>query len=235
MQLYANPYVGAGGFYFSSPEEWRDKYAKALRRGIEEFEIDFIDGSHEEADLAKAFSVNQANVEQFFELIETAPEEDYAAIFYALERLSYDADKAVRWADREGRPFKGDVEEFAEHLLEDGVMPSDPESYFDFDAFGGWIRDDVVNSAVEDARYQAQQDGEDPDAAEEGMREDYERMSDYQLGEQYVDFVYGDVGRMEDKTRERFFDTEKFARDLELGGDVNTFEFAGHTYTIWAA
>ena len=73
-QLHAQPYdISATGFYFESKEEYQSKAAKAKNAygdAVEEFEIQFIDGEGIDCALAKAISLNQANVADFLELTE---------------------------------------------------------------------------------------------------------------------------------------------------------------------
>ena len=72
IQLYAQPYdISASGFYFETTEQYTEKTAKAVNdygQHVEEFEIQFIDGTLLNAEFAKAFEINQCNIARFFEL-----------------------------------------------------------------------------------------------------------------------------------------------------------------------
>lgn len=89
MKFYANPYnIGATGFYFKSNDELLKKSA-ALRdncgNSVEEFEIDVIDGMKEELELVNAIGVNQCNIAEVIEYIESSDENDWPAIFFLLD------------------------------------------------------------------------------------------------------------------------------------------------------
>ncbi len=72
-QLYAQLYdVSATGFYFETAEDYVDKVSAARNdygEPVEEFEIQFIDGEAIDADLAKAWGLNQGN---FFAFLDAA-------------------------------------------------------------------------------------------------------------------------------------------------------------------
>ena len=75
ITLYAQPYdISATGFYFSNVETYHAEAAE-LRNSygdrIEEFEIQFIDGSRLDCELAKAFAINQTNFAAFFDAADT--------------------------------------------------------------------------------------------------------------------------------------------------------------------
>lgn len=78
IEFYAQPYnPDARGFYFTTEEEFEQKSSEcrdAFGYPVEEFEIQFIDGSHEEADLFSACGVNQANIGQFLTIIDEVPD-----------------------------------------------------------------------------------------------------------------------------------------------------------------
>lgn len=228
MQLYANPYQGSHlGFYFDSAEEFSAGMEKLEKKGIEEVEIDFIEGSNIEASLFEACKPQQAEVDAFFDLVDDVGDdkEEAAKVFFAVthngsEWKSIDTDDVI--------VHEGTLEEYAQQLIDDGIMPTHPEWYFDFDRFGEAIRDDVVEGAVEGARDQADEGEED--AEEELIREVYDRMSDIEIAEEYIEGAYRDVAKMPAKYILEYFDVEKFARDLDYEGMHTEFEFAGSTW-----
>ena len=85
-QLFAQPYdISATGFYFESAEQYAAKAAKVRNdygQPVEEFEIQFIDGELLDAEFAKAFGVNQANLERFFELVDEWEEHEKKPIYH---------------------------------------------------------------------------------------------------------------------------------------------------------
>lgn len=216
VQLYANPYdTSARGFYFSSAAEFEKQYKAHLP--VEEYEIEFIDGSSEDAKLFDALRVSQAfDLERYFDEIVALNDHDKAALYYYLKYYdsSADLDDALRAVDDEVRVFEGDVKAYAENYVDDmgGVAELGKklvEQYFDYEAFGRDLAYDL--------------DADDPDDAR------LLDMSDQKRGEEYVDQMgsVADLG----KNAENYFDMDAFARDLELGGDVTEFDFAGTTYT----
>ena len=86
MKFYANPYnTSATGFYFESIEELEEKSAKLndeFGLPVEEFEIDAIDGTREEMELAEALGINQANIAEFIEFIDTSDEYSWPTIYF---------------------------------------------------------------------------------------------------------------------------------------------------------
>ena len=89
MKFYANPYnIGANGFYFESNDEFLEKSA-ALRDNcgnvVEEFMIDVIDGTKEQIDLVNAIGIDQGNMEEVIEYIESSDENEWPAMFFLLD------------------------------------------------------------------------------------------------------------------------------------------------------
>jgi len=220
IQLYANPYdISAKGWYFKDADDFDAKYKKHLP--VEEYEIEFIDGTREEADLFKAMGVNQGNVREFLDVIgQLDNEHDQAAFYYVVEQYpsKHKSDpegwaEALEKVEDEVRVMEGDSKAYAEEYIDNigGVGQLDKktvEMYFDYEAFGSALEQDL-----------------NPD--EEGDRY-YLDMNDYERGEAYVDSIgFDSLG----KAAEEYFDMDKFARDLDLGGDVSEFVFAGKTWT----
>ena len=80
LLFYAQPYdISAEGFYFRDMQEY-NKQSTSLKNQygdpVEEFELQFIDGDLINCDLAKAWSVNQANIGRFFEVSEEWEEDE---------------------------------------------------------------------------------------------------------------------------------------------------------------
>lgn len=156
--LYANPYdITATGFYFESLEDYQEK---AARHRCEEFEIEFIDGSDMETEIAKAFGSNigQGNVELFFDVLEEAEGDDNQAAAFvhlldkgnsvqeAYENMG-DSDEAPIWSLGTAECFseqaltKDYLQENSEAYL--GELPEIAQRYFDWDSYA---RDCLIDS-----------------------------------------------------------------------------------------
>lgn len=234
LQLVATPYAFDAPFwYFGSAEEFDKQYKAHLP--VEEYEIDLIDGDEFEVALFKAMQVSQGNVHEYFEKLDEIggmQEDELAAFHYATDDLGIsDIDDAIALAQDDIRVTEGTATDYVYNLIEEngGVekLGEDKlETYFDYEMFGRDIRSDVVNSRIEDARHAARND-EDEDAAQEAVEEEYDAISDEQLGLNYVD----EVGFKGIGNPETYFDYESYTRDAKLNRDVTEFTFAGKTWT----
>ncbi len=148
------------------------------------------------------------------------------------------------------RIFEGTTKEYAEQMADDVGGPmvtfTNPEYYFDFDSFG---RDLKMDAALEGGLEEELEDKEEEleDADDEDEVEDiqeeidtlkenikyYEDMSDEDYGYEYVEML-GGVSELSKQTTDSYFDYDKVARDMELGGDVIEFEYGGKTYVAEA-
>lgn len=126
MRLYANPYdTSASGFYFDSMDEYEAEYDKRLP--VEEYEIDFIDGTAEEAAAFQACKPTQASIAEFFEVIDTKDGRDLAAYCWLRGDLHLDHDTADRKCD-EVCLFDGSDEDYAAELVDEGIFGDVPDS-----------------------------------------------------------------------------------------------------------
>jgi len=214
FMMYAQPYSpSATGWYFKDIEDFEKKYKKHLP--VEEYELQLVDAEHADFDLFKAMRVNQANLREWFEVMDKLDSEhDQAAFYYLAEDLRRDDwEDMLTDVDREVRVMEGDTKAYAENYIDDmggvGQLGKKTiEMYFDYERFGADLEHDL-----------------DPD--DEGDQY-YLDMTDQKRGEEYVDSIgFESLG----ETAENYFDMDAFARDLELGGDVTEFEFAGKTWT----
>lgn len=220
--LYANPYSGARGFTFESQAEFEQKMAKLRARGVEEVEVEFHDGDKAAQQLWDALAKRglvglgaEDGFDAYFDRVLGLNEHDQAALFWLVEHYGWDAkngdlDEALAKVDDEVRCFEGDLEDYAHELIDDiGVENvSSPEAYFDYEQFG------------RDAKMDLDADSEDDAYAFD--------MSDQEYGEELVDNMgFDSIGK---DNLSRYFDYEKFARDLDLGGDAHEFPFASKTW-----
>lgn len=93
MKFYANPYnTDATGFYFETYEEFTEKMEEAkdsFGNQVEEFMIDVIDGPREELQLVDAIKIDQGNVEEVMEYIDTSDEDEWPKVFFLLDNNIY--------------------------------------------------------------------------------------------------------------------------------------------------
>lgn len=152
MQLYANPYdTSAEGFYFSTLEEFEEKYEANLP--IEEYEIDFINGTKEEAQLFGAANVDQNFLETWFDFVDESDEYTWPAVYYYLG-VGYDLDEAQRKAG-DTPAMEGRVKEVVEQWIDDmgGVEQLGKETveqYFDYDSYS---RDMELNGEASEFQF----------------------------------------------------------------------------------
>jgi hypothetical protein len=161
--LHAQPYnLDAVGFYFESTEEFTAK-AESLTdchgSPVEEFEIQFIDGKTGDAQLFEACAITQANLDVWFDEIETLDTREKVALFYLVGCAGYDLEQAQEKIE-DVVLYECRLREAAEEIFDECHLESIPE----------------------------------------GVR-------------CYIDY-------------------EKYARDLEQGGELTEFEFADSIYTV---
>ncbi|MEH6652337.1 MAG: hypothetical protein V7707_20155 [Motiliproteus sp.] len=89
----------SAGFYFSTEDDYQSQSADAEQHhSIEEFIIQFIDGSDFACNLASAINLHQGNLASYFELLDDlddADESQQAAFLYVLNDLGYDTSEAL--------------------------------------------------------------------------------------------------------------------------------------------
>jgi hypothetical protein len=214
---YAQPYANAAGFYFSTLDEFEAGMKKLLRRGIEEVELQFIDGDSADADLFNELKISPVTLELWFDEVQPLEEYEKAGLYGLNDAGGKDIEEMIHQVKMEN-PIRheGTVLDYARSYVDDvGIenMGESAHTYFGYEKFGESIKNDILTSSDD----------------EEDM-ERVEGMSDRAVGEEYVDGV-GWEG-ISKENLEEFFDYEYFARDLELGGDVSEMKFAGKTWVF---
>lgn len=137
--LHATPYNrDATGFYFTDAQDYEAKSAVHLDRYgnlVEEFEIQFIDG--DDAQLFEACSINQANLNSWFDDIEFLQGHEKVNLYYLVEVAGYGLDQAFEKLD-EPSIAEASLRNAAEELFDECWLSSVPESihfYIDYDKF----------------------------------------------------------------------------------------------------
>jgi hypothetical protein len=149
MQFYVNPYnMSATGFYFETYEELEEKAAKLVDDfgcPIEEFEIEPIDGTQAEMQLAEAANVDPCNIESFIEFI-NEPEESWPTVYYLMDNLGLSLSDALNKIG-DCTVIKSSIEDYAVEFVSDCylcVLDKDSiqfiESYFDYDKLADDLR-----------------------------------------------------------------------------------------------
>jgi hypothetical protein len=141
MKFYANPYAfGVSGFYFETFAEYEEK-AEALTDSsgipVEEFEVEVIDGTPEEVELAGEMKIDQCNLEQCLEVLE-GDAGQWPALFFLLNNhivTSFDMalDKASDVCLYRGYLIDAATELFDECYAHD--LPQEIINYIDYEAF----------------------------------------------------------------------------------------------------
>jgi len=236
-RLHAQAYSGAHGFYFDSAEEYAKKYAAAAKRGIEEFELQFIDGDSEDAELFEVAKIHQGDIETWFEQVEPLSTAEKAALYHLMSHNGEPLERALELAtDGDHQPSEGTMVDYVHEYIDDigGVkeMGDAAQTYFDYEAFGRDVRinGEDTNHLIDDQEY-AKKNGDDEEV--ERLQEEIDRvdaLSETELGEELADSLgWEGIG---EQNMAMYFDYEKFARDLEMGGDRYEFDFGGQTWTI---
>ena len=141
--FYAQPYdLSAEGFYFRSVEEYT-KQAATLKNGygdpVEEFEIQFIDGEEIDCGLAKAWGVNQANIDGFIEAAIDWHDDLKTRYIIAVLECGYSHDQFVENPDGIEIEFYeiGGMKTLAEQFVDEGLFGEIPKplvNYIDLEA-----------------------------------------------------------------------------------------------------
>ena len=224
LTLHAQPYAyGGSGFYFTSSKDYDKKEAKSPH---EEFEIQFIDGDDLEIAVFNAMEVNQSNLHEFFDAVDSVDESDLPALQYLTTVYGMDFAEALEKVE-DVSVFEGTAKDYAYELIDEIGVEGITGDYFDYEAFG---RDVDIEGTMRPDPDNFDEGEDDPDFIE--ADEDYDRMTKRELGEYVVDDVYGGVEELGKQTISNYFNYDSFARDLVLGGDVAEVSFNGQDYVI---
>ncbi len=153
--LCATPYdMDAPFFYFSTLEEYESRVATLTNRygqPVEEFMIDFIDGSRLESELAQAVKLDQCNFAKFLEVVDDWHDYEKTIAIIAMghdSSLSLDDDPHRRDVEiYEARDYKDLAEQFVDEGYY-GEIPDHLIHYIDYEAIGRDLRFDYHRTTV---------------------------------------------------------------------------------------
>jgi len=157
LLFYAQPYdISAEGFYFREFDEYSKKANAAKNQygdKVEEFEIQFIDGDQLDCELAKAWGLNQANIERFIEVSDEWDDEEKIRFILAVGEsgLSFDPDTVDPW-NLDIDVYRMDsLEELAVEVVEGWCLGDTSErlkSYIDYKAIADDLSIDFSEAIV---------------------------------------------------------------------------------------
>jgi antirestriction protein len=162
VTLYAQPYdQEARGFYFGDFETYKANAANVKNsygQKVEEFEIQFIDGSDIDYALAKAFGINQANLTYFYDAIEDWNDDEKTRFIIAVGECGYSFDHSKDHpSDFEIDLYEAEnMRDFAENYAGDWLLCDVPENikcYIDYDALARDLAVDYSETTIAGLRY----------------------------------------------------------------------------------
>jgi hypothetical protein len=137
--LHATPYnIEARGFYFEAIDEFEVKSTCHLDRYgniVEEFEIQFIDGL--DAQLFEACSINQANLNTWFNEIEFLKDYEKVSLYFLVSQIGYTLEQALEKLD-EPSITESNLHDAAEALFDECYLHLVPENiryYINYEKF----------------------------------------------------------------------------------------------------
>ena len=145
MKFYANPYnTSVAGFYFESIEELEEKSVELKDEfglPVEEFDVEAIDGTREEMELADVFGIDQANIAEFIAFIETSDEDLWPAIYFILnDNRASSFDEAIRIA-RDYSIREGELIDAASEIFNEVYdLPDEVKMYIDYEKYADDLR-----------------------------------------------------------------------------------------------
>lgn len=157
VTLFAQPHnIEACGFYFEDAEAFAEKAANLRDRfgdPVEEFEIQFIDGGDMDAELARAWELNQCNFCSFIDAAEEWDDHQKLVFALAVGECGYDFDPSSVDPDTFDIDIYSDLTmcELAEQFLDDGLFGEVPEplaNYIDLDAIARDLSVDYTETTI---------------------------------------------------------------------------------------
>lgn len=154
---YAQPYdLDARGFYFRDHAEYQTKVRacrNAYGQAVEEFEIQFIDGTALDCALFEALGVYQSNLCAFITKLDEWSDDDKTKLIIAVGEGGYSFDIETGNLDDIEIDLYADfnMRELAEQFIDDGLfgdIPPSIASYIDYDAVARDLSIDYTATTV---------------------------------------------------------------------------------------
>ena len=250
MKLHATPYnPDEPGFYFDSLEEYEEREKASP---VEEFEIQFIDGTDEEAAFAAAFPPSQGNLSDWFDAVDRVCGDD-SLLLRVLASVEYqgsghyDLDDLTERTFEDVDVYEGDLGDLAEHFLDEGVIDLSSGNYLDYEQFerdlgyDGWDEvyieadklegTDEEKEEVEDGYYTQTPEFEgSTDNAEDVINGiDDGSLLKGRLSK-HAEELIDELAKGDPDTLTRYVDHDKIARDLRY--DYHELDVMGSTYCV---
>lgn len=137
-ELHAQPYnISATGFYFDCVDDFNEKAQNNFDPYgdlVEEYEIQFIDGTDLECTLFKAWDVHQGNLTAYFNALDLDEHDQIAQI--AMAECGYTLDENICTDDVE-LCYEDSLFDLAIRFVEEGLygeIPKAIEHYIDYNA-----------------------------------------------------------------------------------------------------
>ena len=157
--LYAQAYdIAATGFYFTDLESFNAGCATNLNdygEHVEEYEIQLIEADATDCAIAEAMKLNQANLAQFFDFIDQAPDEhDVIAFCIALgdNIATLRKDTAIDEFTDNMIIYRADtIVQLAEQFIDEGMLgdiPDHLQHYIDVTAYAADLSYDYTEANV---------------------------------------------------------------------------------------
>lgn len=163
MQLHAQPYNrDAAGFYYETYAEYLEKsqgHTDMHGNIVEEYEIQFIEGSAAACEFCNAASINQGNQEKVFEYLETYEDNEHGMILAILQMIHYS--DSFEW---DTAPENYDIQVYYENSMKDlayefvdsgmyGDIPEHLENYIDYEGIARdlsfeYTEDRILNNDI---------------------------------------------------------------------------------------
>lgn len=187
LKLYLQPLrPGTGYETFSDEDGLQRAIRKLKKKGLEEYEIGFIDGESIDAELFKAISSHEsmaAHIERYMEIVDSFDDNQKVAAILMIENGD-DVGESLDNAENEDfNFFEGDPEDYAKSITKSlgGASELDEnalEAYFDYASYGESIRSSLEDMASDG-------DNTDEDLAH------LESRSDEDLARDFLDAMAG--------------------------------------------
>lgn len=160
--FHAQPYdTSAPGFYFEDAEIYKAKIKSIVNDygdEVEEFEIQFIDGSSLDCELVEAIEINQCNALDVLESLDNWDNDQKLNVIIAVGECGYNFDfKSNNPDDFEVDIYHDmDMKDLAQSFVDDGLFGDIPASiinYLDMDAIARDLSCDYSEITIAGERY----------------------------------------------------------------------------------